>query len=81
MDLIVYLQRIMKNILVNLADYYPQAPITGGTLKMKEVINEVNRVYINNSIFPLLLPGCDNTFELFDVLLILVIVHSTLVFF
>ena len=44
MDLIVYLQRIMKNILVNLADYYPQAPITGGTLKMKEVINEVNRV-------------------------------------
>ena len=44
MDLIVYLQRIMKNILVNLADYYPQAPITGGTLKMKGVINEVNRV-------------------------------------
>ena len=34
----------MKNIVVNLADYYPQTPITGGTLKMKEVINEVNRV-------------------------------------
>ena len=34
----------MKDILVNLADYYPQAPITGGTLRMKEVINEVNRV-------------------------------------
>ena len=30
--------------MVNLADYYPQAPITGGTLRMKEVINEVNRV-------------------------------------
>ena len=34
----------LKDVLVNLADYYPQAPITGGTLRMKEVINEVNRV-------------------------------------
>ena len=30
--------------MINLADYYPQAPVTGGTLRMKEVINEVNRV-------------------------------------
>jgi len=34
----------MKNILVNLADYYPQAPITGGTLRMKEVIHEVSKM-------------------------------------
>jgi len=42
--LIIHLERNIKGILVNLAEYYPQAPITGGTLRMKEVINEVNRV-------------------------------------
>lgn len=28
-----------------MADNYPQAPVSGGTPRMKEVINEVDRVY------------------------------------
>ena len=35
---------IIKNILANLADNYPQAPVTGGTPRMREVIQEINRV-------------------------------------
>jgi hypothetical protein len=35
---------MVTSILTNLADLYPQAPATGGTLRMREVINEVNRV-------------------------------------
>jgi hypothetical protein len=35
---------MITNILVNLADSYPQAAASGGTLRMKEVIKEVNRV-------------------------------------
>jgi hypothetical protein len=34
---------IFNNILINLGDNYPQAPPSGGTLRMREVINEVNR--------------------------------------
>jgi len=34
----------MKNILDNQTAYYPQAPVSGGTLRMKEAINEINRV-------------------------------------
>lgn len=30
-------------MLDNLSDYYPQAPATGGTAKMKEVILNINR--------------------------------------
>lgn len=43
-DLIERMESMIKSILINQADYYPQAPITGGTLKMNNVINEVNRV-------------------------------------
>ena len=43
-DLIVSTDRIISNILINLADSYPQAPASGGTPRMREVITEVNRV-------------------------------------
>ena len=45
--------QIVKDILVNLADNYPQAPTTGGTPRMREVINEVNRMddFNNDFIF------------------------------
>lgn len=33
----------MKNILNNQDAYYPQAPITGASLRMKRVVHEVNR--------------------------------------
>lgn len=42
--LILELESIVKDVLINLADYYPQAPVTGGTLRMNSAINEVNRV-------------------------------------
>jgi hypothetical protein len=35
---------LMNDILVNLADNYPQASVSGGTPQMREVITEVNRV-------------------------------------
>ena len=38
-DLVEKMERMMKNILINQQDNYPQAPITGGTLKMKNVIS------------------------------------------
>ena len=38
-DLVEKMERLMKNILINQQDNYPQAPITGGTLKMKNVIS------------------------------------------
>ena len=41
--LIIEIDDILSNILVNLADNYPQAPASGGTPKMKEAITEVNR--------------------------------------
>jgi len=41
--LIIEIDNILNNILVNLADSYPQAPISGGTPRMREVINDVNR--------------------------------------
>ena len=34
---------ILSNILVNLADSYPQAAASGGTPRMREAITEVNR--------------------------------------
>ena len=42
--LIIEIENILDNILINLADSYPQAPISGGTPRMREAINEVNRV-------------------------------------
>ena len=42
--LIIQIENILDNILINLADSYPQAPISGGTPRMREAINEVNRV-------------------------------------
>lgn len=33
----------MKEILTCLADGYPQAPITGGSQKMREIVKAVNR--------------------------------------
>jgi len=35
---------LITAILENLAPYYPQAPAAGGTPKMRDNINEVNRV-------------------------------------
>ena len=35
---------MLRNILINQADNYPQAPISGGTPRMREVITDVNRV-------------------------------------
>ena len=43
-NLIVEVDNIVNNILINLADSYPQAPISGGTPRIKEVITEVNRM-------------------------------------
>ena len=34
-DLILEVNNIVENILINLADSYPQAPISGGTPRMK----------------------------------------------
>lgn len=38
------MEEIIKNIFNNQAAYYPQAPVSGGTLRMSDVINEINRV-------------------------------------
>jgi hypothetical protein len=38
------LDNVLNNILINLADLYPQALPSGGTLRMRAAINEVNRV-------------------------------------
>lgn len=38
------MDNILHNILINLSDHYPQAPPSGGTPRMREVITEVNRV-------------------------------------
>ena len=43
-DLIIETDNILHNILINVADSYPQAPISGGTPRMREVITEVNRI-------------------------------------
>ena len=43
-DLIIETDNILHNILINVADNYPQAPISGGTPRMREVITEVNRI-------------------------------------
>ena len=42
-NLILQTENILHNILINLADSYPQAPISGGTPRMREMIAEVNR--------------------------------------
>lgn len=34
----------MSDVLVNLADNYPQAPAAGGTPRMRDVIMDLNRV-------------------------------------
>ena len=43
-SLAIKMDNILSNILLNLANSYPQAPASGGTPRMREVINEVNRV-------------------------------------
>ena len=42
--LVMEVDNIVNNILLNAADYYPQAPASGGTPRMKGVITNVNRV-------------------------------------
>lgn len=42
-DLVERLEKMIKNILINQASYYPQAPITGGSLRMNAAINEISR--------------------------------------
>ena len=34
----------LLEVLKNLADYYPQAPPTGGTPKMRSILASVNRI-------------------------------------
>ena len=34
-NLIIEIDNILKNILINLADSYPQAPPSGGTIRMR----------------------------------------------
>ena len=43
-DLVMEVDNIVNNILVNAADNYPQAPVAGGTPRMKDAIIEINRV-------------------------------------
>lgn len=43
-SLIKKIEEITNNILINLSDYYPQAPITGGTPRMNNIIEQVNKV-------------------------------------
>jgi hypothetical protein len=38
------MDHMLNDILINLADCYPQAQAAGGTPRMKEVITEVDRV-------------------------------------
>ena len=42
-DLIIQTDNMMNNILINQADSFPQAPVSGGTPRMREAITEVNR--------------------------------------
>ena len=47
---------MVQDIMANLEDSYPQATATGGTLKMRETLNNINRaeneeydlIYANN---------------------------------
>ena len=41
--LIIEVDNILNNILVNLADMYPQAPPSGATPRMRQAITQVNR--------------------------------------
>jgi hypothetical protein len=41
---VIQVDNILQNILINLADMYPQAPPSGGTPRLREVITQVNRV-------------------------------------
>ena len=43
-DLIMEVDNIVNNILINTADNYPQAPPSGGTPRMRDVITEIDRV-------------------------------------
>lgn len=38
------IDNLMSDILVNLADNYPQAPASGGTPRMRDAIMDLNRV-------------------------------------
>jgi hypothetical protein len=42
--LIIEIDSLLSTILVNLADSYPQAPASGGTPRMREVISDIDRV-------------------------------------
>lgn len=43
-DLILEMDNMLNNILLNLADNFPQAPPSGGTPRMRDVIIGINRV-------------------------------------
>ena len=43
-DLVMEVENIVNNILLNIADNYPQAPASGGTPRMREAITDINRV-------------------------------------
>ena len=42
-NLLILTEQVLRNILINQAYNYPQAPISGGTPRMREVINDINR--------------------------------------
>ena len=55
-ELLIEVELMMEDIMANLQDNYPQATATGGTLKMRETLNNINRteneeydlIYANN---------------------------------
>ena len=42
-NLLILTEQVLRNILINQADNYPQAPISGGTPRMREAINHIDR--------------------------------------
>ena len=43
-DLIFYVEDVIHNILINMSDSYPEAPVSGGTIRMRQAVHEINRV-------------------------------------
>ena len=50
-DLVIEVDNMLNSIFVNLAPIYPQAPISGGTPRMREAITLVDRSYDDKNDF------------------------------
>ena len=42
-NLLILSEQVLRNILINQADNYPQAPVSGGTPRMRDAINDIDR--------------------------------------